>query len=105
MAQAMAFYRAKNRVRMLVLYFYSELENLLVVGTANRSEWLTGFFVQYGDGAADIMPLLPLYKTQVRQIAQFLHLPDRILHKPPVPISSQASLMKWPSVSLMKDWI
>ena len=57
----------------------------MVVGTVNKTEFLTGFFVQYGDSAADITPLLPLYKTQVRQLAKFLHIPDRIINKTPSP--------------------
>jgi len=80
-----AFYRAKNRLRMLVLYLYAEKENLLVVGTLNRTEWLTGFFVKYGDGAADIMPLARLYKSQVLQIASYLEIPSEIMAKPPSP--------------------
>jgi NAD+ synthase len=83
--RANAYYRMKHRLRMVMLYSYAERENLLVVGTVNKTEFLTGFFVQYGDGAADIMPLLPLYKTQVRQLAEFLHIPDRILNKAPSP--------------------
>lgn len=85
LSRAMAYFRSKHRLRMLTLYYHSELRNLLVVGTANKSEWLTGFFVKYGDGAADIMPLLPLYKTQVRELAKYLGIPQRIIDKPPSP--------------------
>ena len=83
--RANAYYRMKHRLRMVVLYSYAEHENLLVAGTANKTEFLTGFFVKYGDGAADIMPLLPLYKTQVKQLAKFLHIPDKIINKAPSP--------------------
>jgi NAD+ synthase len=83
--RANAYYRMKHRLRMVILYSYAEHENLLVVGTANKTESLTGFFVQYGDSAADIMPLLPLYKTQVRQLTEFLHIPERIIYKAPSP--------------------
>lgn len=83
--RANAYYRMKHRLRMVVQYSYAEHENLLVVGTANRTEFLTGFFVKYGDGAADIMPLLPLYKTQVKQLAKFLHIPEKIINKAPSP--------------------
>ena len=44
-----------------------------------------GFFVKYGDSAADIMPLQLLYKTQVRQLARFIKVPDVIISKPPSP--------------------
>jgi len=80
-----AYYRAKNRLRLLYLYYYAELKNLLVLGTQNRTEYLIGFFVKYGDGAADIMPLLNLYKTQVWAIAKFLGVPSPIIEKAPMP--------------------
>jgi len=83
--RANAYYRMKHRLRMVLLYSYAERENLLVTGTVNRTEFLIGFFVKYGDSAADITPLLPLYKTQVRQLAEFLHIPERILNKAPSP--------------------
>ena len=37
------------------------------------------------DDAVDIMPLLNLYKTQVRELAQYLNIPTRIIKKPPSP--------------------
>jgi NAD+ synthase len=58
----------------------------MVVGCANRTEALTGFFVKFGiDHNADIMPLLPLYKTQVFELARWLELPDNLINKPPSP--------------------
>ena len=83
--RTMAYVHSKHRLRMVVLYTYAELRNLLVVGTSNRTEWLIGFFVQYGDGAADIMPLQGLYKTQVRALAAYLKVPQRIVVKAPSP--------------------
>ncbi len=71
---------------MLLLYLYAELENGLVVGAANKSEYRIGYFVKHGcDDASDIMPLLNLYKTQVRELAQYLNIPARIIEKPPSP--------------------
>lgn len=83
--RANAYYRMKHRVRMVLLYSYAEHQNLLVAGTANKTEFLTGFLVKYGDSAADIMPLLPLYKTQVKQLAEFLQVPEKIINKAPSP--------------------
>lgn len=81
-----AYYRSKHRLRLLLLYLYGELENRLVVGATNKSEYQIGFFVKYGcDMAADIMPLLNLYKSQVRELAQFLSIPHGIIDKPPSP--------------------
>lgn len=81
-----AYYRAKHRLRMLLLYLYGELENRLVVGAANKSEYKIGYFVKHGcDDAADIMPLLNLYKTQVRELARYLNIPEEIIEKPASP--------------------
>jgi len=81
-----AYYRIKHRLRMVLLYLYGEIENRLIVGTANKSEYQIGYFVKHGcDDATDIMPLLNLYKTQVRELARYLNIPSRIIEKPPSP--------------------
>ncbi len=81
-----AYYRIKHRLRMALLYQYAELENRLVVGAANKSEYKIGFFVKHGcDDAADIMLLLNLYKTQVKELAKYLNIPSRIIEKSPSP--------------------
>ena len=86
LAKGSAYYRIKHRIRMVLLYLYAELENRLVVGTANKSEYKIGFFVKHGcDDSTDIMPILNLYKTQVRELAKFLKVPDNIIEKPPSP--------------------
>ncbi|MGC8817419.1 MAG: NAD+ synthase [Candidatus Hadarchaeum sp.] len=71
------------RIRMAVLYYYSNLLNRLVVGGSNRSELRTGYFTKYGDGASDLAPLGSLYKTQVKELASFLGLPEQIITKTP----------------------
>ena len=81
-----AYYRIKHRLRMVLLYLWAEKENRLVVGAANKTEAAIGFFVKHGcDQATDIMPLLGLYKTQVRQLAQYLKIPQGIINKAPSP--------------------
>jgi NAD+ synthase len=86
LAKGNAYYRAKHRLRMLLLYLYGEMQNRLVVGAANKSEYKIGFFVKHGcDDATDIMPILNLYKTQVRELARYLNIPARIIEKPPSP--------------------
>jgi NAD+ synthase len=81
-----AYYRIKHRMRMMFLYYYGELENRLVVGAANKSEYEIGYFVKHGcDHATDIMPLIHLYKTQVRDLARYLNIPSKIIEKPPSP--------------------
>ncbi|HJO95826.1 MAG TPA: NAD(+) synthase [Victivallales bacterium] len=84
--KANAYFRVKHRIRMLLLYKYAELENRMVVGAANKTEKMIGFFVKHGcDHATDIMPILGLYKAQVKILAQRLHLPQKFTQKDPSP--------------------
>jgi NAD+ synthase len=71
------------RVRMVILYYYANLLNRLVVGCSNRSELRTGYFTKYGDGASDLAPIGSLYKTQVKQLAAYLGIPRQIIDKTP----------------------
>jgi len=75
----------KARVRAVLLYAIANNENLLVLGTSDRSEWLIGFFTKWGDGAADLYPIVGLYKSQVREFAKYLNLPAEVISKPPAP--------------------
>lgn len=85
-AKGNAYYRAKHRLRMLMLYLYAEQKNSMVVGTANKTEYKIGFFVKFGcDHCADIMPIIGLYKTQVKMLASYLDLPKEVIDKPPSP--------------------
>lgn len=79
----MALANLKPRLRMLVLYYYANLNNYLVVGTGNRSELAVGYFTKYGDGGVDLLPLGNLVKSQVRALASYLGVPERIILKPP----------------------
>ena len=71
------------RTRMAVLYYHANRDRRLVCGTSNRTEYLLGYSTKWGDSAADLQPLLHLYKREVYQLARELALPDRILEKPP----------------------
>jgi len=75
----------RARARMIILYYYANIENRLVIGTGDRSEFLIGYYTKWGDGAADIYPLSILYKTQVRVMARHLGLPEKIWKKPSSP--------------------
>jgi NAD+ synthase len=55
----------------------------LVCGTENKSEHYLGYFTRFGDGASDLEPILGLYKTQVRELAEHLKLPEKYLEKAP----------------------
>lgn len=71
------------RTRMVLLYAHANAKNYLVLGTSNRSEFLTGYFTKWGDGASDYAPLINLYKTEVWEIAKLLGVPERIIEKKP----------------------
>ncbi len=73
----------KQRARMSILYYHAESLHYAVVGTPNKHEQEQGFFVKYGDGGADVMPIGNLYKTQVYQLAKYLGIPEAILQRTP----------------------
>ncbi len=73
----------KARLRMTTLYYVANVRNYLVAGTGNRSELATGYFTKYGDGGADMLPIGALLKTQVRELARVLGVPQEIIDKPP----------------------
>lgn len=71
------------RLRMACLYYAANTRSLLVLGTANRTERLLGYFTKHGDGGTDLCPLGNLYKTEVRALAYEIGIPRRIIHKEP----------------------
>lgn len=71
------------RIRMIVAYDRSAAFNAIVVGTGNKTEVLLGYTTLYGDSACGINPLGDLYKTQVRQLARSIGIPEQIIAKPP----------------------
>lgn len=78
-----AFGNVKARVRMILSYHYANTLGYMVMGTSNRTEWMTGYFTKYGDGGVDLMPLADLYKNQIRQLAVHLGIPEGIIEKAP----------------------
>jgi len=81
--QIVASSNFKQRCRANMLYYHAEALNYAVIGTPNKHEVQQGFFVKYGDGAADVMPIGNLYKTQVYQIARHLGVPEAIIKRTP----------------------
>jgi len=73
----------KARLRMITLYYTANQLQYIVVGSGNRSELTIGYFTKYGDGGVDIMPLGNLVKGQVRELADYLGIPQEIIDKPP----------------------
>lgn len=71
------------RARMIILYDQSKAHKALVVGTGNKSEILLGYTTLYGDSACALNPIGDLYKTQVRQLAKTVGVPQAIIDEPP----------------------
>ncbi|MDD8025583.1 MAG: NAD+ synthase [Acidobacteriota bacterium] len=71
------------RERMSILYDISARDRALILGTSNKTELLIGYGTIHGDTACAVNPMGDLYKTQVRQIAAHLGLPERIRTKAP----------------------
>jgi NAD+ synthase len=75
----------KARMRMIYIYYYANKLKKIVCGSSDKSETMIGYFTKWGDVAADISPIMDLYKTQVRRLAQHLGIPREIVEKPPSP--------------------
>ncbi len=69
------------RVRMCLLYYYSGLMGRLVLGSSNKTELMLGYFTKFGDGAADLLPLGDIYKTQLFGLAKYLEIPGSVIDK------------------------
>jgi NAD+ synthase len=75
----------KARTRMIYLYYYANKLNKIVCGSSDKSETMMGYFTKWGDVAADISPLMDLYKTQVRKLAEHMGIPAELAAKPSTP--------------------
>ena len=71
------------RQRMAVLYDRSVTWSGLVVGTGNKTESLIGYTTLFGDSACAFNPIGDLYKSQIRQMAEALGVPEAIIRKAP----------------------
>lgn len=61
----------KVRMRMVALFAFAQEKRGLVLGTDNWDERYVGYFTKYGDGAADVLPIVNLTKAEVRQAAKY----------------------------------
>jgi NAD+ synthase len=71
------------RLRMATLYNIAASRDALVCGTSNKTEYMIGYSTKWGDSAADIQPLLHLWKKDVAAIAEELGIPRSIVDKMP----------------------
>lgn len=79
----LAIANTKVRLRMTTLYMVGQMKNYLVVGTDNACEFYTGYFTKHGDGAYDILPMRYLVKSEVREAARILGIPEKVITKKP----------------------
>jgi NAD+ synthase len=82
-AEQLAIGNARARTRMVFEYMEANVNDLLVLGTTNKSELLLGYFTKYGDGGVDLRPMADLYKTEVRDIARALEIDKTFIKKTP----------------------
>jgi NAD+ synthase len=75
----------KARTRMIYLYYHANKLNRIVCGSSDKSETMMGYFTKWGDVAADIAPILDLYKTQVRKLAVHIDIPAELASKASTP--------------------
>lgn len=73
----------RPRMRMIYLYQYAQINNLLVIGTSNLSERTVGYSTKWGDGASDFNPLGMITKREVYILAKYLGIPECIINKKP----------------------
>jgi len=71
------------RLRMVTWYARANQENLLVIGTGNKTELMIGYFTKYGDGGTDFLPIGDLYKENVWSLSRHMGLPEKIVNKAP----------------------
>ncbi len=76
----MALVNTRARLRMTALYYFGQLNGLLVAGTGNKVEdFGVGFYTKYGDGGVDLSPIADLLKTEVFALGKVLGVPESIL--------------------------
>ena len=81
--QQLATANVRPRLRMTTLYYVANLVNGIVAGTGNKSEAMIGYYTKYGDGGVDLLPIIDLYKHEVRAVAGALGVPQSVIDRPP----------------------
>jgi NAD+ synthase len=73
-----------SRIRANVLSTKAATENKILAGTGNRDEdFGIGYYTLFGDGAVHLSPIAGLPKRLVREMAAFLGLDKKIIHREP----------------------
>lgn len=71
------------RIRMVFGYEECERWGALMIGTSNKTEALLGYTTIWGDNASALNLIADLYKTQVRELARAIGVPQVIVDKAP----------------------
>jgi len=71
------------RCRMVLLFHHANIMGRVVMGTGNKSELLMGYFTKFGDGGSDYLPIGDIYKTEVKDLARRIGIPEHMIEKPP----------------------
>ncbi len=82
-ANQLADANLKPRMRMTTVYYVANLCGGVVLGTGNKSEAMIGYFTKYGDGGVDLLPIVDLYKHEVREMARAIGVPEAVIQRPP----------------------
>jgi len=106
-----AAFNARHIYRRKLLEQYAKEKNWLVLGAANRTELMVGWFVKGGIDDLPFSPIIGLYKTQVIQLAKYLGLPCEILNQAPSPdmlkgITDESALgISYSTLDVILDYI
>ena len=73
----------KPRLRMTTLYYFAQKNNYLVAGTGNKAEFTIGYFTKHGDSGVDMFPISDFVKSEVKELARYLEVPEKVITKPP----------------------
>lgn len=71
------------RVRMTTLYAVSQSSNGRVANTCNLSEEYVGYSTIWGDSVGDFAPIAMFTKTEIKEMAKILGLPQHLVNKAP----------------------
>lgn len=70
--EGLALANIKPRLRMTFIYAICQQRNYLVIGTGNKSEYITGYFTKWGDGAYDLNPIFDLTVTELFDLMKYI---------------------------------
>lgn len=73
--------RAKCSLRTMIISTYQD-RGYIVIGTSNKTEIETGFYLPFGDALGHIKPIAHLYKSQVRQLAKVVGVRQEVIEQP-----------------------